>query len=90
MDRIVRRIALWITVIVAVFALYVTVDCIRLRGTDACTKPFLTLSEEYQGERVTYNGLGYKVVYRISESDNQCYGAEFYVLDDFLAWGWIE
>lgn len=90
MDRIIRRIALWITVIVAVFSLYVIIDCIRLKGADSCTKPFLTLSEEYRDESVTYNGLGYKVVYKISEYDNRCYGAEFYVFDDFMAWGWIE
>lgn len=90
MDRIVRRIALWITVIVAVFAIYVIIDCIRLRGADSCTKPLVTFSEEYKDESVTYTGLGYKVVYRISEDDKRCYGAEFYMFNSFLAWGWIE
>lgn len=91
MDRIVRRIALWITVIVSVFALYVVIDCIRLRDSDNFTKPFLTLSEEYKDNSITYNGLGYKVVYWISKFDaDGCYGAEFYVFDDYLVWGWIE
>lgn len=88
MDRVVRRIALWITVIVAVFALYVIIECIRLTSVGTYAKPFLTFSEEYEGDRVTYNGLGYKVVYSIY--DNRCYGAAFYVFDDFLVWGWIE
>lgn len=90
MDRIIRRLALWITVIVAVFALYVIIDCIRLKGAEAYTKPFVTISEEHSGGKVTYNGLGYKIVYRISEYNDKCYGAEFYVFDDFMAWGFIE
>jgi len=90
-DIIVRRIALWITVIVAIFALYITIDCIRLGSADDFTEPFVCISEEVTDKGVTYGGLGYEVLYRTDGIDaEKCYGAEFWLFDNFLIWGWIE
>ena len=94
MDRIIRRIVLWIMVIVVAYTLYVIVDYIRLTDPDGdFKKPFLTFSEEYTRDTVTYNGLGYKVVYRRywrTEHEDECDGAEVYLFDKFFIGGWIE
>lgn len=88
MDKILRRVALGITIIVSLFCLYVTIDCIRLHDSVDFTKPLITISEEIAEDSVTYNGIGYKIVYDVGSTG--CNGANLYVFDNFFVYGWIE
>lgn len=87
--------------IALLWAGFVTVDCIRLRNAESGTRPFITLYEEDGDTVVSYTGLGYTVKYHvdigevttengITYVEQLGYGAEFWLFDKLLVWGWIE
>ena len=80
-------------IILAVYILFVTADCIRLGNADTQTKPIITVSTAEEENRVKYNGLGYSVMYykdSQEQSDSDIYGAEVRLFDSILLWAWIE
>lgn len=89
MDKLVRRIALGVAIVVSIFGLYLIIEFIRLTGADDVTKPLITISEEITDDRVKYDGLGFEVVYKIGNSD-RCYGEEVWLFGKILVWAWIE
>ena len=86
-----------IAILLIIYVLFVTVDCIRLKKTQTETKPFITISyAEYENGN-KYNGLGYSIKYYkdkpIDTDDNiekNIYGAEFRLFDKILIWAWVE
>lgn len=80
-------------IILAVYILFVTADCIRLGNADTQTKPIITVSTAEKENRVKYNGLGYSVMYykdSQEQSDSDIYSAEVRLFDSILLWAWIE
>lgn len=93
------------TIVVAALVLlwvgFVSIDCIRLRNSSCGTKPFITVREEDGDTLLNYTGLGYTVKYHVFIGDVTTddgifyveqlgYGAEFWLFDKVLVWGWIE
>lgn len=92
-----KKILIVIGIIFAIYIVFVSVDCIRLRNAKSGTKPFITVSlAEYEnGDK--YTGLGYSVKYyrdiQIDINGNieeKGYGAEFRLFDKILVWAWVE
>mgnify|MGYP000402373377 CR=1 FL=1 len=80
-------------IILMVYILFVTADCIRLGNADTQTKPIITVSTAEEENGVKYNGLGYSVMYHrdsIENTDGNIYGAEIRLFDKILVWAWIE
>lgn len=80
-------------IILVVYILFVTADCIRLRNADTQAKPIITVSTAEEENRVKYNGLGYSVMYykdSQEQSDSDIYSAEARLFDSILLWAWIE
>lgn len=97
----IKTVTIIILSIVLLWVGVVTVDCIRLRNSQCGTKPFITLQEEDGDTILSYTGLGYTVNYRIDigevTTENGTtyveqlgYGADFWLFDKVLVWGWIE
>lgn len=86
-----KKIFLTIVILLIIYFIFVTIDCIRLRNAKVDTKPFITISlAEYENGN-KYMGLGYSVKYYKDKQDNENgYGAEFRVFDKILIWAWIE
>ena len=88
-----KKVFIVIGFVLAVYILFVTVDCIRLGNADRVTKPIITVSSEEYDNRSKYTGLGYSVIYCVDgqeNTDGDIYGAEIRLLDLILVWGWIE
>lgn len=86
-----KKIFLTIVILLIIYFIFVTIDCIRLRNAKVDTKPFITISlAEYENGN-KYMGLGYSVkYYKDKQDDENGYGAEFRVFDKILIWAWIE
>lgn len=92
-----KKIITALAVLIGVYALFVTTDCIRLRYAESGTKPFITVDFEETENRDAYTGLGYSVRYytdRYTDENGVAaesyYGAEFRLFDKILIWAWIE
>lgn len=89
-----KKKALLVTgIILAVYILFVTADCIRLGNADTQTKPIITVSTAEEENRVKCNGLGFSVMYykdSQEQSDSDIYSAEVRLFDSILLWAWIE
>lgn len=86
-----------IGIILAIYILFVTADCIRLRNTNGETKPIITVCLAEDENSSKYTGLGYSVIYYKDRQENidgsiveNVYGAEFRLLDTILIWAWVE
>ena len=86
-----------IIILLILYVLFVTVDCIRLRYAKNGTKPFITISLGETENGNIYKGLGYLVRYYINETQKssdlilaRIYGAEFRLFDKILIWAWVE
>ena len=82
-----------IGILIAIYAAFVTVDCVRLKTAPKGTKPIIAVSETETENREKYTGLGYSVCYYTDKSSGEAeniYGAEFRLFDKFLVWGWVE
>ena len=97
MNKLLKRIPIILEIIFIIYALFVTVDCVRLRNAKSGTKPLITLSiAEYENEN-KYTGLGYTIKYYIDRQKDDAgnviesgSGAEFRLFDKILVWAWIE
>lgn len=92
-----KKILITVIALLVLYAVFVTVDCIRLKNSATDTKPIITLSEPDYDRGTKYVGLGYSIAYYkdpyIDENGNICLlpcGAEFRLFDKFLIWAWIE
>lgn len=80
-----------IGIILAVYILFLSTDCVRLRNTDSETKPIITVASEEDKSRSKYTGLGYSVMYyKDGNAAENVYGAEFRLFDSILIWAWVE
>lgn len=84
-------------ILLMLYILFVTIDCIRLRTMKLGLKPLITigLGETENGE--IYKGLGYSITYyeNVTQKSSDLvfidiYGAEFRLFDKILIWAWIE
>ena len=88
-----KKILIAVGILLAIYIVFVTVDCIRLENANTETKPIITVSSSEYETRSKYNGIGYSVIYYTDEQENQgenIYGAEFRLFDSILIWAWIE
>ncbi len=94
--RLRRTLGIVLLSLVVCFALYVGVDCVRLKNAEAGTKPLIVLREEETETRVVYRGIGYVVSYEKREfiagciAEERVCGAEFDLFGKILIWGWEE
>lgn len=89
-------------VILSIYILFVTVDCVRLRYSEVGTHPFITTSIKDYENGSEYTSLGYSVKYYIDRGEEtetngiKCveeldyYGAEFRLFGKILIWAWVE
>lgn len=102
MKRILRNILIAVLVVVLLWLIFVTIDCLRLRNANYYTYPLVNLKQEANLERVTYTGLGYTVSYiqnkeiiympgsdAVANGIGAC-GAEFKLFGKILIWAYIE
>lgn len=100
MKSILRNILIAVLVVVLLWIIFVTVDCLRLRNAKHYTYPLINLKQHANLERVTYTGLGYTVSYirnKIIDYENglskegigAC-RAEFKLFGKILIWAYIE
>ncbi len=90
-----KKILIAIGIILAIYILFVAVDCIRLGNTNSETKPMITVSSVEDEHRNEYTGLGYSVIYYKDgqegiDGNEDIYGAEFRLFDAILIWAWVE
>ena len=92
-----KKVLMAIGIILAIYILFVTVDCIRLVNKNNETKPIITVSSAEDENRSKYTGLGYSVIYYKDRQENidgniveNVYGAEFRWFDTILIWAWVE
>ena len=91
-----KKILIVVGIIVLIYVLFVTVDCIRLKSMKHGFKPLITLEEEKTDTREYYTGLGYNITYYINKTKKYdmisvaIYGAEFRLFDKILIWAWVE
>lgn len=97
----IKIIGVILTSAVFLWAGFVTIDCIRLRNSKTGTKPLITIREEVSENLLSYTGLGYTIKYKaeigdvlekndITYIEQLGYGADFWLFDRVLVWGWIE
>lgn len=96
-DYMKKKLLIAIGIILAIYILFITVDCIRLRNTTSVIKPIITVSLAEEESRSKYTGLGYSVIYYKDKQENtgenivkKIYGAEFRLFDTILIWAWVE
>ena len=91
-----------ILIIICIWLIFVTIDCLRLRNSKYYTYPLINLKQEASLERITYTGLGYTVSYiqnkeiihtpgsdAVASGIGAC-GAEFKLFGKILIWAYIE
>ena len=102
MNRVLKISLISILIIIFIWLVFVTVDCIRLRNSKYYTYPLINLKQDVNLERVTYTGLGYTISYiqnreinyipgsdAVAEGIGAC-GAEFRFFGKILIWAYIE
>lgn len=100
MKRFLNNILIAVFIVIILWIIFVTVDCIRLRNSKYYTYPLINLKQEANLERVTYTGLGYTISYiqnrTIDYHDGMSIqgigtcGAEFKLFGKILVWAYIE
>lgn len=102
MNRIVKDIFIAILIVIILWAIFVIIDCIRLRNSEYHTLPIVNLKQKISKDETTYVGLGYTITY-IHEREithepgsdawlvgtGAC-GAEFRLFGKTLIWAYIE
>lgn len=100
MKKVLRNVLIALLVVVLLWIIFVTIDCVRLRNAKYYTYPLINLKQEANLERVTYTGLGYTISYIQNrtidyedglalEGIGAC-GAEFKLFNKLLIWAYIE
>ncbi len=90
-----KKILITIGIILAIYILFVTIDCIRLANANSETKPMITVRSAEDERRNEYTGLGYSVIYykdgqEGTDGNEDIYGAEFRLFNAILIWAWVE
>lgn len=102
MNRVLKITLLCILIVIFIWIVFVTIDCLRLRNAKYYTYPLINLKQDVTEDYVTYTGLGYTIKY-IQEKDinytpgsdvvaigtGAC-GAEFRLFGNILIWAYIE
>ena len=102
MKSILKNILIAIWIVVLLWLIFATIDCLRLRNSKYYTYPLINLNQQANLERVTYTGLGYTVSYIqnkeiihtpgsdvVANGIGAC-GAEFKLFGKILIWAYIE
>ena len=102
MNRVLKITLLSILILVFIWVVFVTIDCIRLRNSKYYTYPLINLKQDVTEDDVTYTGLGYTIKYiqekeihytpgsdAIATEIGAC-GAEFRLFGKILLWAYIE
>ena len=102
MNREVKITLIFVLIVISIWMVFVTTDCLRLRNSKYYTYPLINLKQEANLERVTYTGLGYTVSYiqnkeiiytpgsdAVASGIGAC-GAEFKLFGKILIWAYIE
>ena len=86
-----------VVILLILYILLVTVDCIRLRTMKFGLKPLITISLGETENGNIYKGLGYSIRYYVNETQRssdlilaRIYGAEFRLFNKILIWAWVE
>jgi len=102
MNRIFKITLLSVLILIFIWIIFVTIDCIRLKKSKYYTYPLINLKQDVTKNDVTYTGLGYTIKY-IQEKEihytqgsdviatgiGAC-GAEFRLFGRLLVWAYIE
>lgn len=100
MKKNLRIILIIVSVIILIWAIYVLIDCIRLKKSSIYTYPIIKISETYNvNNTVKYTGIGYTVSYtaekeqKVSLPDSVAIGygkitAEFRIFGKILVWSY--
>ena len=102
MNRVLKIAIFSIIILIFIWIIFVTIDCLRLRNAKYYTYPLINLKQEANLEKVTYTGLGYTISYiqnkqithtpgsdAVAEGVGAC-GAEFRLFGNILIWAYIE
>lgn len=97
MKKILKKILILVIIVIALWAIYITVDCVRLKNSTIYTRPLISISENVDMEATTYTGLGYTVSYALNndnflegEPDTGRNDAEFRVFGKILIWSYVD
>lgn len=92
-----KKVFIAIGIVLSVYVSFVMADCIRLKNTEAETKPLITVGSSETENRQYYTGLGYTVGYYTDKSEaadgtvtEEVYGAEFRLFGKIPVWAWVE
>ena len=102
MNRVLKITLISILIVIFLWVIFVTIDCIRLKNSKYYTYPLINLKQDITKDDVTYTGLGYTIKY-IQEKEihytpgsdfattgiGAC-GAEFRLFGNILIWAYIE
>ena len=88
-----RKLLKFILAIVCIYAIFVAVECIRLKYANQFTKPLVVFNIESTNEEMNFTSLGFKVEYKIKRV-RQTYDLElvsasegkFVLFDTFTLW----
>ena len=96
MKKVLKVVGIVILCFILIWALYVTVEAIRLRTMKLGLEPLISLERVEDDTKLYYKGLGYSVTYQIHKEQNydliltRILGGEFRLFDKILIWAWIE
>lgn len=102
MNKVLKIGIISILILVVIWIIFVTIDCIRLKKSKYYTYPLINLKQDVTNDDVTYTGLGYTIKYiqekeihytpgsdAVAEAIGAC-GAEFRLFGNILIWAYIE
>jgi len=96
LNRILKKILITVAILIAFWAIFVIIDCIRLKNATMDTLPFISLKKNVDMEAKTYVGLGYTVSYAHNndnlledETDTGRNDAEFRLFGKILIWSYV-
>lgn len=102
MNRVLRNILIAILIVIALWLVFVIVDCIRLKNSPYYTYPLINLKQDVTEDDITYTGLGYTIKYIHEKeihytpgsdfvtTESGATGAEFKLFGKILIWAYIE
>lgn len=96
MNKILKKILVVVIIVLILWAIYITIDCIRLKNSEFNTHPLINLGESVDMESITYTGLGYTISYALNndnflegEPDTGINDAEFKLFGLIPIWSYI-
>ncbi len=92
MNKIIKRIIIGITILIAAFGIFIGIDYNRLKNSKIYTKPIITIGEEEFETTsrfgIIYYGLGYSVMYYDigNKSITSGYGTKIFLFNSIQIW----